>query len=40
MENWNYAVGVARVFSPKAHLSLEIGFGDRDHTLFNFTYRF
>jgi hypothetical protein len=40
MEKWNYAAGVARVFSPKAHLSLELGFGDRDHTLFNFTYRF
>jgi hypothetical protein len=40
LEHWNYAVGVARVFSPKAHLSLELGFGDRDHTLFNFTYRF
>jgi len=40
MEHWNYAVGVGHVFSPKAHLSLEVGFGDRDHTLFNFTYRF
>ena len=40
MDEWNYAVGVAYVFSPKAHLSLEIGFGDRDHTLFNYTYRF
>lgn len=39
-EKWNYAVGVAHTFSPKAHLLLEIGFGDRDHTLFNFTYRF
>ena len=40
MEKWNYAVGVAHVFSPKAHISLELGFGERDHTLFNFTYRF
>jgi hypothetical protein len=40
MDHWNYATGIAYVFSPKAHLSLEIGFGDRDHTLFNFTYRF
>lgn len=39
-DKWNTAVGVSHVFSPKAHLSLEIGFGDRDHTLFNFTYRF
>jgi len=40
MEKWNYTVGYAHVFSPKAHVSLEIGFGDRTHTLFNFTYRF
>lgn len=39
-DEWNYALGAAYVFSPKAHLSLEIGFGDRDHTLFNYTYRF
>lgn len=40
MEAWNYAVGVGHVFSPKATLTFEYGFGDRDHTLFNFTYRF
>jgi hypothetical protein len=40
MAAWNYAVGVSHVFSPKATLSFEYGFGDRDHTLFNFTYRF
>jgi hypothetical protein len=39
-EKWNYAVGVMHVFSPKAQVLLEIGFGDRDHTLLNFTYRF
>jgi hypothetical protein len=39
-KKWNNAVGLGYVFSPKAHLSLEVGFGDRDHTLFNFTYRF
>ena len=39
-EKWNYAVGIFHAFSPKAHLSLEYGFGDRTHTLFNFTYRF
>jgi len=39
-DKWNYAVGVFHVFSPKAHLLLEYGFGDRTHTLFNFTYRF
>lgn len=40
MDHWNYAVGVGYVFSPRAHLSLEVGFGDRDHTLFNYTLRF
>ena len=40
MEAWNYAVGMGYVFSPKAHLSFEVGFGDRTHTLFNFTFRF
>jgi len=39
-DKWNYAVGVFHVFSPRAHLLLEYGFGDRTHTLFNFTYRF
>ncbi len=39
-DKWNYAVGVGHTFSPNAHLSLEFGFGDRDHTLFNFTLRF
>ena len=36
-EKWNYAVGVMHVFSPKAQILLEIVFGDRDHTLLNFT---
>jgi hypothetical protein len=40
LEAWNYAVGAGYVFSPKATMYLELGFGDRDHTLFNFTYRF
>jgi hypothetical protein len=39
-QKWNNAVGVGHVFSPKAQISLEYGFGDREHTLFNFTYRF
>lgn len=39
-EKWNTAVGVGHIFSPSAQLSFEVGFGDRDHTLFNFTYRF
>jgi len=37
---WNYAIGAAVIFSSRAHLSVELGFGDRDHTLVNFTYRF
>lgn len=37
---WNYAAGVGYIFSPKATLSFEYGFGNRTHTLFNFTYRF
>ena len=40
MDKWNYAVGVGYVFGPEAHLSFEVGLGDRTHTLFNFTYRF
>lgn len=40
LEEWNYAIGMGYVFSPKAHLSFEIGLGDRTHTLFNFTGRF
>lgn len=39
-EKWNYAVGVGKVFSPKVTMFLELGFGDRTHTLLNFTYRF
>jgi hypothetical protein len=39
-KKWNYTVGVGHVFNPKAMLYLEYGFGDRTHTLFNFTYRF
>ncbi|HLF29879.1 MAG TPA: hypothetical protein VI566_02490 [Xanthomonadales bacterium] len=37
---WNTAVGAGYSFSPKAVVYLEVGFGNRDHTLFNFTYRF
>jgi hypothetical protein len=40
LEAWNYTVGVGHVFGPKATIYLELGFGDREHTLFNFTYRF
>lgn len=39
-EKWNYVLGVGKVFSPRATMFLELGFGDRTHTLMNFTYRF
>jgi len=39
-DNWNYTVGTGYVFNDRANLSLEIGFGDRTHTLFNFNVRF
>ena len=39
-DNWNYSVGTGYVFSDRADLSLEIGFGNRTHTLFNFNVRF
>jgi hypothetical protein len=40
MDKWNYAAGVGYIFSPKATITFEYGFGNRTHTLFNFTYRF
>jgi len=40
LNKWNYAVGIGRIFSPRATIMFELGFGDRTHTLFNFTYRF
>ncbi len=39
-DNWNYTVGVGHVFNDRANLSLELGFGNREHTLFNFNVRF
>ena len=39
-DRWNYAAGIGYIFSPKATIRFEYGFGDRTHTLFNFTYRF
>lgn len=39
-DRWNYAAGIGYIFSPKALISFEYGFGNRTHTLFNFTYRF
>ncbi len=39
-DDWNVAVGARHVFSEHASVTLEVGFGDRSHTLFNYTYRF
>lgn len=39
-DNWNYTVGAGYVFNDRANLSLEVGFGNRTHTLFNFNVRF
>lgn len=39
-DDWNTAIGVRHEFSKKAALTFEVGFGDREHTLFNFNYRF
>lgn len=39
-DRWNYAAGIGYIFSPRATIRFEYGFGDRTHTLFNFTYRF
>ncbi len=39
-DKWNGVFGFSYVFSPKALLSFEYGFGKRTHTLFNFTFRF
>jgi hypothetical protein len=39
-DKWNTTLGARHVFSEHADLTFEVGFGDRDHTLFNFTYRF
>jgi len=39
-DNWNYTAGAGYVFNDRANLSLEVGFGSRTHTLFNFNVRF
>ena len=39
-DDWNVTAGARHVFSEHADLTFEVGFGDRSHTLFNFTYRF
>jgi len=39
-DEFNYAIGVHHMLSERIEFSFEIGFGDRDHTLFNIGYRF
>ncbi len=39
-DNWNYVVGTGYEFTDRAALRFEYGFGNRTHTLFNFTFRF
>lgn len=39
-DKWNYALGTGYVFNDRVNLSLELGFGNRTHTLFNFNVRF
>jgi len=39
-DKWNYSAGAGYRFSDRANLSLELGFGNRTHTLFNFNVRF
>jgi hypothetical protein len=39
-DKFNTTLGARHVFSEHADLSFEVGFGDRSHTLFNYTYRF
>ena len=38
--SWNYAVGGGYQFSDRLNLTLEAGFGNRTHSLFNFNVRF
>ncbi len=39
-DNWNYAAGAGYVFNDRTSASLELGFGKRQHALFNFNIRF
>lgn len=39
-DNWNYTVGAGYEFTDRANLTFEYGFGNRNHTLFNFNVRF
>ncbi len=39
-DDWNTAIGVRHIFSEHSSLTFEVGFGGREHTLFNFEYRF
>lgn len=39
-DNWNYTVGAGYELNDRVNLSLEAGFGNRQHSLFNFNVRF
>ena len=39
-DKWNYVVGAGYAFTDRAAVRLEYGFGNRNHTLFNFNVRF
>jgi len=39
-DRWNYVVGAGYAFGDRATLRFEYGFGARNHTLFNFAFRF
>jgi len=39
-DNWNYGLGSRYVFNDRNSLSLELGFGNRQHLLINFNSRF
>jgi len=39
-DNWNYAAGAGYVFNDRTNVSFELGFGKRQHALFNFNVRF
>ena len=39
-DNWNYAAGAGYSFTDRANLTFEVGFGNRNHTLFNLNVRF
>jgi len=39
-DDWNYSTGVHYVFSKSSEMAFEVGLGDRQYTLLNYTHRF